>query len=285
VDIAAGAAGGAAAAFLRDQPRAEQLPAGRPAERPGSGTRPNVGERPSRPAAGHRPDRIDNRQEWRDQRVQRRQQVHEQFRDNHPRFDFWTDHPSWARWRLNRPYRWATWAAITSWFPWGWDEAQYYYYGENIYYQDDTVYYGDQAVANSAEYAQQAQTIATSGAGVPEETQEADWLSLGVFAITPDGQASGPAPTLYLQLQVNKDGIITGTRQDLGTNNVQQIEGVVDKKSQRSAWTVVGKSWPVMETGISSLTQDQAPALVHFEDGQTQQWLLVRMDDPDGGSQ
>jgi len=185
---------------------------------------------------------------------------------------------------VNRPYRWATWSLIAGWFPWGWSQPTYFNYGENVYYEGDSVYYGDQAVATSEEYAQQAQTIATSGAGVPEETQEADWLPLGVFAITQDGQASGPPPTLYLQLQVNKDGIITGTLQNISTNSVQQIEGVVDKQSQRSAWTVSGKSWPVMETGISNLTQDQAPALVHFEDGQTQQWLLVRMDDPNGGS-
>ena len=281
--VAAGAAGGSAAAFLRDHPHAEPLPANRPTGRPGVGERPGIGERP-RPIRDNRPDRIDNRQDWRDQRVQRRDQVHDQFRDNHPRFDFWADHPTWARWRVNRPYRWATWSLIAGWFPWGWSEPTTYSYGDNVYYEGDTVYYGDQAVATSGEYAQQAQTIATSGAGVPEETQEADWLPLGVFAITQDGQASGPPPTLYLQLQVNKDGVITGTLQNMGTSGVQQIEGVVDKQSQRSAWTVTGKSWPVMETGISNLTQDQAPALVHFQDGKTQQWLLVRMDDPNGGS-
>jgi hypothetical protein len=28
---------------------------------------------------------------------------------------------------------------------------------------------------------------------------------------------------------------------------------------------------------VANLTQDTAPALVHFADGQTQQWLMVRM--------
>ena len=37
-----------------------------------------------------------------------------------------------------------------------------------------------------------------------------------------------------------------------------------------------------METGISNLTEEASPALVHFEDGQTQQVLLVRMEDPEG---
>jgi hypothetical protein len=109
-------------------------------------------------------------------------------------------------------------------------------------------------------------------------------MSLGVFAITEDGQASGPPPTLFLQLQVSKHGIIKGTLQNTATDDVQQIEGAVDKKSQRSAWTVADKKWPVMEAGISNLTQDQTAALVHFEDGQTQQRLLVRMDAPDSAS-
>jgi hypothetical protein len=35
-----------------------------------------------------------------------------------------------------------------------------------------------------------------------------------------------------------------------------------------------------METGVANLTQDTTPALIHFADGTTQQWLLVRMEQP-----
>ncbi len=35
-----------------------------------------------------------------------------------------------------------------------------------------------------------------------------------------------------------------------------------------------------MEVGIFNLTKDTAPALVHFADGQTQQALLVRLEEP-----
>jgi hypothetical protein len=35
-----------------------------------------------------------------------------------------------------------------------------------------------------------------------------------------------------------------------------------------------------METGIANLTEDSAPALIHFADGQTQQWLMVRLNEP-----
>ena len=37
-----------------------------------------------------------------------------------------------------------------------------------------------------------------------------------------------------------------------------------------------------METGISGLTEDETPVLVHFADDQTQQWLLVRLEEPKG---
>ena len=164
---------------------------------------------------------------------------------------------------------------MTSWFPWGWSEPVYFEYGDNVYYQDDTVYYGDQPVCSAEEYAQQAEQLATSA---PEPAQDSDWLSLGVFALTQEDDDTDP--TLYVQLAVNKDGIIAGTFFDSTTNTSKEIEGVVDKESQRSAWTLKDKKWPVMEAGIANLTKDTVPVLVHFEDGQTQRWLLVRLEEP-----
>ena len=53
------------------------------------------------------------------------------------------------------------------------------------------------------------------------------------------------------------------------------------RRPQRAAWQMVGKKFPVMETGIYNLTQDTAAVLVHFADGQTQQCLLVRLPEPE----
>ena len=168
---------------------------------------------------------------------------------------------------------------MTSWFPWGWNEPTYYDYGSNVYYEGDNVYYGDQVVASSEEYAAQAYDIATSA---PEVDDKTEWMSLGVFAITQDGQASGPDPTVYLQLAVSKEGIIEGTVHDTASDKTSLIEGMVDQKTKRAAWVISGKTSPIMETGISNLTQDTTPALLHFSDGQTQQWLLVRLEEPNG---
>jgi hypothetical protein len=154
----------------------------------------------------------------------------------------------------------------------------YYNYGENVYYDDGSVYYGDQPVCSEAEYADQAEAIATS---VPEaKPAPEDWMPLGVFAITSDGEPTGADPTMFLQLAVSKQGVISGTFQNTATNTAKAIEGMVDKQTQRAAWTAVGESRPLMEVGIVNLTQDATPALVHFPDDSTQRVLLVRLEKP-----
>jgi hypothetical protein len=292
-------ASGAAADFLRGEgARPSTLPANRlpgdrtiASERPGIGERPGIAERPGvqnrqdrrQDFAQNRPERIDNRQQWQESRQQRRDEVRDQVSDNYPRLDFWSDYPNWAAWRINRPYGWATWGAVTGWVGYGWTEPSYYNYGDNIYYSGDEVYYGDQVSATTEQYAQQAEEIVASA---PEkQPQESEWLPLGVFAVTQDGQASGADPTLFMQLAISKEGIIAGTFKNMATGETQTLEGMADKKSQRSAWVVAGKERPIMETGIHNLTQDAAPALVHFADGQTQQWLLVRLDEPKAQAQ
>ena len=60
-----------------------------------------------------------------------------------------------------------------------------------------------------------------------------------------------------------------------GTN--VPIQGAVDKKTQRAAWTVGKNKNTVCETGLYNLTQDEAPALIHIGKDKTQQWMLVRL--------
>jgi hypothetical protein len=221
---------------------------------------------------------VENRQEWQGNRQQRRDEVRDQVAHNYPRLNFWSNNPGWAAWRITRPYRWATWGALAGWCGYGATGATAYSYGDNVYYEGDQVYYGDQPVATADEYTEQAESIAASA---PQTTPEnSEWLPLGVFAITQDGQASGADPTLFMQLAISKEGIIAGTFQNMATGQVQKLEGKADKTSQRVAWGIAGQKRPIVETGLSNLTQDTAPALIHFADGQTQQWLLVRLDEP-----
>lgn len=279
--VGAGAAGGAAAEFLQN--RGDE---GRPAAGRGEGRGEAAGARTDRAEtrterrgemAANRPERVENRQEVRQNRTERRDEIIDQVND-HPVRDFWSENPLWGAWAITRPFRWANWGAMTGWVNYGWSEPTAYSYGDNVYYQGDSVYYGDQAVATAEEYAEQAEEIATSAPEVAPD--KAEWMPLGVFALTPDGQKSGPEPTLFLQLAISKEGIISGTLNDSATEKTQTIEGMADKKTQRCAWTVAGKTRPIMETGIVNLTENTAPALVHFEDGQTQQWLMVRLEEP-----
>jgi hypothetical protein len=70
---------------------------------------------------------------------------------------------------------------------------------------------------------------------------------------------------------ISKQGVISGTLKNTITGSTQPLEGMADKTSQRVAWSVTGQQRPIMETGLSNLTQDASPALIHFSDGQTQQ--------------
>jgi hypothetical protein len=287
-----GAGGGAAADFLQGGgAAASQLPARSgvaAAAAAGAGVgaaaaaRPGVGAGAAaargQNLSNNRATRVENRQQLQDNRVQRRDEVRNQVAENHPRLDFWSNYPNWAAWRINRPYRWATWGALGGWIGWGAGEPTSYSYGDNVYYQDDQVYYGDQSVATAEQYAQQADQIV---AGAPPTTPEnSEWMPLGVFALTQDNQASGTEPTLFMQLAISKEGVIAGTFQNMETGQAQKLEGMADKKSQRVAWGISGQQRPILETGIANLTQDSSPALIHFADGQTQQWLLVRLPEP-----
>ncbi len=259
-------------------------------ERPnGPGERADVGRaaqsnRPAeRPAEGalvrHEASRIENmsgRQLW---RQKRREEI--EYRYSGDDDQYWYNQDWWKQRELENPYypgfdyrQEAYWPGVSTWVSSDWKEPVNYSYGENVYYNDGSVYYGDTVVASDEEYAKQAEAIAESTPAT--KPSEKDWKPLGVFALTSDGEPDGVEPTMFLQLALSKQGVLSGTFQNRATDSVQVVEGMVDKQTQRAAWTAKDKARPLMEAGISNLTQDTAPALVHFADGTTQQWLLVR---------
>lgn len=187
---------------------------------------------------------------------------------------------NWGYYPNNNWWAWASAGAITGWLAGSWANSTpvYYDYGTNIYYEGDQVYYDGDAISSAEAYAAEAQALATS---VPEvEAEKVEWMPLGVFALSED-DGSAEDSTLFLQLAISKDGIIAGTFQNTETDKSFEVEGTIDQESQRAAWGPVGESWPIMETGIYNLTENEAGALVHFADGTTQQWSLFRMDEPD----
>ena len=199
---------------------------------------------------------------------------------------WWAAHPRarHARWHYHgrhHPHYWwraATWVALTRWLPWAWGTPYYYDYGYggNVYYEGDTVYVNNEPAYTAEEYATQAMDIAAAVPNVEEE--QVEWMPLGVFALTHGEKGD---PDMLLQLAVSKEGIIAGVYQNTVTETTLPVEGMVDKETQRAAWTIGDNKNTVLETGIYNLTQEETPVLVHFGKDQTQTWLMVRLEEPE----
>jgi len=193
---------------------------------------------------------------------------------------WYTAHPgAWfaAGWGAGAAWRAATWNSVGAWMSYYPSTPVYYDYGNDVTYQDNSVYVNGQDVGTSEQYYDQANQLAESGAQASAPA-DGDWLPLGVFALTKSGQTSS---NLTMQLAVNKQGIIRGNYTDTATDHTQLVQGSVDKKTQRVAFTVGDNTTNVVETGLYNLTKDEAPCLIHFGTDRTEQWLLVRLQQDD----
>jgi hypothetical protein len=186
-----------------------------------------------------------------------------------------------------RPGRWAL--AVTTWAAADWATAGdycgctgdgiYYDYGQNVAYEDGTVYYGDQPVASAEQYYDQAGQIAAAG----QESQNEEWLPLGVFAVI--GEPTQTQTDKVVQLAMNKEGVIRGNLQDSLADKVMPVVGAVDKKTQRVAIKLEGNDSVVVETGLYDLTNDEVPVLVHFGSDRQETRTLVRLKQPEDQGQ
>ena len=171
----------------------------------------------------------------------------------------------------------ASWNSLRSyWGPTYVAEPIYYDYGNTIVYEGDTVYNGTEPIATSDEYYEEASQIAVAGAA--EANDDEEWMSLGVWAMV---QGDETESNNIIQLAVNRDGIIRGNHYNALTDKTEPLQGSVDKKSQRAAWTIGENSSVISETGISNLTGDETEMLIHYGKDRTDQWTLVRLEEPD----
>jgi hypothetical protein len=196
-----------------------------------------------------------------------------------------------AGWYAKYPQAWraaglttaAVWTA-TSWNAlsryWGPSyvaEPVYYDYGNTIVYEGDMVYNGTEPIGTAEEYYEEATEIAT--AGTDEVDNEEEWMSLGVWAMVQGDQTES---NNILQLAVNKEGIIRGNHYNALQDKTEPIQGSVNKETQRAAWTVGDNEKVVCETGISNLTNEETEMLIHYGADRTDQWTLVRLEEPEG---
>jgi hypothetical protein len=208
-------------------------------------------------------------------------------------------HAWWARGFAAGYWTAATWPAINTWFAADWAPVGYEY-GDNVTYVDNSVYLDGQPIATAADYYQSAADLAQTGQqadipseqppaqdneqAVPVDQADAKWLPLGVFEAIPGGENSSK---MTFQLAVNRDGIVRGNYFNTGDNNAQQVQGAVDKQTQRITWIVADRKNIIFDTGLYNLTKDESTMLVHEGPDKTQQWTLVRLKQPPqaGGQQ
>jgi hypothetical protein len=198
--------------------------------------------------------------------------------------------PAWYRsypvaWRAARWVGAGVWAApayasLASWcsLP---PTPTYYDYGSTVVYRDDEVYVNGDPTASAERYAAQAASLAEVGREAePPKTDE--WQPLGVFAIV---QGDEKTSNQVFQLAVNKARVIRGNYYDALGDSVLPVTGKVGPKTQRAAWTIGNRKDTVYEAGIANLTRKETPMLVHFGKDRTQQWTLVRLEEPTDGQE
>lgn len=209
--------------------------------------------------------------------------------NNHPNAGNWFSN-SWMNqhnYRPNYAYNWgagwhpATWGAAAAWLTWNNAVPVSYEYGYSypVDYTYDNYAYGSQpsnttptTINYSPQYVQSAPT--TDSSAQASAVQDANWLPLGVYALT--SANSTVAPTMYMQLALSKAGEIAGTYYNSTTDKAFPLEGTIDQDTQRAAWKMSDNpDSPIIETGLYNLTQDEAPVSVHFTNGQIQKWILV----------
>jgi hypothetical protein len=174
-------------------------------------------------------------------------------------------------WAAGAAWTAASWSAVTGWCtipaaPINYD------YGNTVVIQDNSVTVNGTPAGTSADYAAQATTIADKGqqADPPPETE---WKPLGVFSLT---QGDEQQSNYVFQLAVSRAGVIRGNYYDGLMDSTTPVYGSVDPKTQRAAWTIGKRNDRVFEAGISNLTGEECPVLIHIGKDTTQQWLLVR---------
>ncbi len=147
-------------------------------------------------------------------------------------------------------------------------------------YEDNRVFINNEEIATAEEFAQSAAVLATVPPPATEEqAEQAEWLPLGTFAVSADEQDI--EPSRMIQLAVDQSGIISGTLFNIDTDQTQSVQGQVDKETQRVAFRIGESEDIVVETGLYNLTQEEAPVLVHFGTDRAENYLLVRLEQPD----
>ncbi len=170
---------------------------------------------------------------------------------------------------------------VTTWFRYN-AQPVYVAYGSggDVYVDNSIVYVNGEKYSSAEDYYSEAKSIADAAPEIDEaDANNVEWLPLGVFGVMRGGATETDT---YMQLAVSKDGMIGGTYSNDATDVARPLEGMVDKDSQRAAWSFAdGKDKDVvMETSIYNLTENESTALLHFGPERSEEVKLIRVEAP-----
>lgn len=200
-------------------------------------------------------------------------------------WNFWGDYGH----RHRNPYYWWSWTngpRLGSWFVFGWPQPYYWDYGpgEYIYADNGAIYVNGRWYQPAPVFYEQTVRLIDQNPDLtPDAAAKLDWMPLGVFAVTPDGLNE---PDVIVQLATTKEGLIGGTAFDQKTSAAYNVEGTVDKKTQRAVWSYTDdrNKRLIMETSVYNLTQPEATGLVHYSPTDMRVVELVRLQQPDAAT-
>lgn len=186
--------------------------------------------------------------------------------DNKPfTADWYRDHPN--AWRAMHPHAdaWAvaSYASAAAWLGLAADPVAYVY---------PASYATTEVVPSNEEQVESAGDLVNAGDLEPN-VDSGVWMQLGVYELLPPQRSKAQQ---MVQMSINKDGAIQGAYYDVVSDTTQPLYGSIDKSNQRAAWTVGSGDGVTFETTLDNLTQNQGAVILHFRNGESQQWTLLR---------
>jgi hypothetical protein len=81
-----------------------------------------------------------------------------------------------------------------------------------------------------------------------------------------------------IQLVVNREGVVRGSHYDLLSEAVEEVQGTVDKKELRVAWTIGSSGKVTFQAPLGELTKAEGRVTAQFPDGKQASWRAVRLE-------
>lgn len=135
------------------------------------------------------------------------------------------------------------------------------------------------AVAVEGEPAESSvEEVATEEAvdeAVAETAAEAlQWMTIGVYRLGPAGQTEA---SRTLQLAVDREGNVRGSHYDLISDEVDSVQGKVNKADLRVIWSIGEKGKTAFEAPLDELTGPEGEVTVRFPGGKTESWRISQL--------